>query len=220
MFKARLLSQQELNAAALNIRHQTVPLVFALSALAFAFVVLGIFVYQSQRSSVVPYVVTIDRQGTVLAREELKAEQSVPERALAAELCSFLDSLRRHAEAKEEAKQDIRRAYAHVQPGSSALAALNEYYESGEGLEGPGRFVHIENVLRISAERFQIDWTEIYHGSRRKPRKMRAQLTYSLARYRSYDHEHILLNPLGVLVSELHISPIAWAGESEQAEES
>ena len=219
MFKAKQFSQEDFNAAALNLRRQTVPLVFALSTLAFAFVVLGIFVWQSQRSSVVPYVVTIDRQGTVLAREELKAEAGIPERALAAELCSFLDSLRRHAEAKEEAKQDIRRAYAHVQPGSSALATLNEYYESGEGLEGPGRFVHIENVLRISPERFQIDWTEVFHASRRKPRKMRAQLTYSLARYRSYDHEHVLLNPLGVLVSELHISPIAWAPEYEQAQE-
>ena len=70
-----------------------IPMVLGIGGLALGFFSLSYLMVIHKEPKVIPYIVTVDRQGSILASEELKATENIPETAVAAFMCDFIEKV-------------------------------------------------------------------------------------------------------------------------------
>lgn len=180
------------------------PLACAFIGAAFGMVSLGLYAHQASKLTVVPYVITVDRTGAVIAREELRGERAVPEQALCADLAGFIEDLRLISQDRRLEEQAVRRVYARLKENSQAFASVERFYtQERPHTTAKSGFAQVENILRVSDKSFQIDWCETAQND--SPRCMRAQLDYELSGA-GHDLTTLRFNPLGVRISSLLLS--------------
>lgn len=186
-----------------QVRFHLLPLCCALLGAAFGMLSLSAYLYESSKLSVVPYVITVDKSGAVIARDDLKGEIDIPERAIASSLGSFIEDLRTRTEDPQITAKNVRAVYARLKENSQAFLEVDKFYKEHPREEDI--YTELTSILRISNKVFQIDWCEDSKNQKRKC--LRAHLGYEIHKSAS-DLMALRLNPLGIKIHELQISPL------------
>ena len=192
-----------------------VSLLIGIGATAFAF-------YQSQRSTMVPYVVALDRLGTPLAVGAAQWAGNVPQEALQSALAAWVADTRLVTPDAFLQRKAIYNVYAYIGPKDPGLKRINEFYgRGGEGADPFGRAaresveVEISTALPLTTDTWQIDWTETVRDRQagRGPTsyRMRATLQVYVAPHgRNTTEEQMRRNPFGI-----YIKDFSWAKQLE-----
>lgn len=200
---------EDINLLKESLRHDLLPLSAVLLSAAFGFLSLGALLYfQIFKQEIIPYIVTVDRQGAILTSGALKAADGIPEEIIATTLCDFLEKLRCAGDDHDLKRRDIEYIYAHLKDKSSALAYVDDYYQKQDPFL-KDRYVKIElqNLIRAAQKTFQIDWIETTDFNKsHKRQKMRAQITYELVRVKHRSLNSLKLNPLGIFITDIRLS--------------
>lgn len=177
------------------------PMAFGFTGCAFGFISLCAYISLASETRIVPYVITVDRTGAVISRDDLKAEKTIPEAALASDLASFICDLRTVTEDSNLRARAVRRVYSRLRDGTQAMDAVEKYYLSLRTDEPRAQTdVCIENIIRVSDDSFQIDWSE---RSDANETLMRSHLTYAVTPDGGSSLDALKLNPLGVRVTAI-----------------
>ncbi|MBQ9273589.1 MAG: hypothetical protein IJ228_02155 [Succinivibrio sp.] len=183
----------------------------SLGALSLAFASLAAYVQLSNRTTLVPYVVSVDTQGVVLKGGELDPNVELPEQVLAMAVLGFVEDLRSLSSDRELSELAVRRVFAHLRPGSEPCEEVKRFYRERLDADEHDEWVRFQarNVMRLGDESYEISWTEVHHQQGRKNREenYRARLSFSLSSP-SKDARQLKLNPLGLMVESLVISPL------------
>lgn len=199
-----LQSMDNLQLAAVTLHRLLLPLLALFVGAAFGFAGLAGYLYESKRSLLVPYIVTVDRYGAVLAHDDLRAETAVPERALAAELCRFVETLRTAHPDADEFRRAVNFVYAHLRPDSPARQEIDSFYRLRQAAGDAGATVGIDSVLRLGGRVFEICFNET--AGTRPRRAYRARLTYEIAVADHMNTDLLRLNPLGLYVTHYTVA--------------
>lgn len=201
-----------INLAWSYLRSRLLLLVLAFICAAFGFVCLGALIVQSGRSNLVPYLVTVDKQGVVLNQGTLSPHPEVPQAAVASVLCRFVQDVRMISSDAALQTEAITAAYSHILEGSQAKTELDSYYRSINPFELGQREqvnITISNVIAQTGSTYQIDWLERRVGkNNRSERSMRALISYELGPVDGLNAQGLLLNPLGIYVKDFVVSEV------------
>lgn len=214
------LGMQKHNLLLADLRHHLIYLLLGLGGITMGFLSLAGFIASSMRSSVVPYVVTVDTHGVVLNEGKLSplsSNEDLPASVITAQLCDFVRHVRLITKDYDIQHQAVMQAYAFVKEGSELSSELSEYYRSHNPFTLAQKqtvTVEIANVINVGEHTLQIDWVEHLKSadpllSRFDPteRKMRALLTYSIEDT-VQDTKSILLNPLNIYVHTFIVTDV------------
>ena len=200
---------EDINLLKESMRHDLLPLSAVLLSAAFGFLSLGSLLYfQMFKQEIIPYIVTVDRQGAILASGALKSADGIPEEIIATTLCDFLEKLRTYGDDHDLKRRDTEYIYAHIKDKSSALDYVDNYYQKQDPfLKDRYTKVELQNLIRVAQKTFQIDWIETVDlNQSHKRQKMRAQITYELVRIKHQSLNSLKLNPLGIFVTDIRLS--------------
>jgi type IV secretory pathway TrbF-like protein len=200
---------EDINYLKENLRHDLLPLSTVLISGALGFMSLaGLLYYQIYKQEVIPYIVTIDRQGAILGSGAIKAADGIPEEIIATTLCDFLEKLRSFGDDPDLKRRDIEFIYAHLKPKSPASRCVDDFFKAQDPfLPNHVAKLELQNLIRVGAKTFQIDWIETEDFNKNHNRKkMRAQLIYELVHIRHRSINTLKLNPLGIFVKDIRIS--------------
>ncbi len=194
------------------LKNRLALVLLALLGASFGFICLGAFIWQSSRSQLVPYVVSVDKQGVVLNQGPLDSDVTVPPQVVAATLCSFITNLRQVSVDAAMQRAAITAVYSHIQEGSMAQQEVDKFYQTDNPFargEKERVTVEIANVIAHSGQSYQIDWQERVEGKLSvSERKMRALISYEVLGGQDLEAQNLILNPLGIYVSDFVISQV------------
>lgn len=162
------------------------------------------------QNKVVPYVVEVDKLGAVAAVERADAASSVDPRIVKAYLARFVADWRTVSIDRQAQKNAIDRVYAMLPSGSVALSKVNEHFRSNNPFALASKrtvSVAVTNLLPISDQTWQVEWREVTRDARGDVQgdlRMKASIIVGITP--STDERLILINPLGVYVTDLNWS--------------
>jgi type IV secretion system protein TrbF len=166
--------------------------------------------YIGAQSKVVPYVVEVDKLGEAAAVGRADRPADVDTRVVKAYLARFAADWRTVTVDRQAQKATIDRVYAMLPGGSIALGKLNDYFKSHNpfGLAAKESVaVAVTNLLPISDKTWQVEWQETTRDQRGMVMsivRMRASIIVALRP--PTEEKLILINPLGVYISDLNWS--------------
>lgn len=208
--KEQCSSVTQYSFASANYTKNALPLIMGLGGLAMGFFSLGYLLMLNREPQVLPYIVTVDRQGSVLASDTLKSSQSIPEAALAAFMCEFTEKVFSICKDGDLQREYIRKAYSMVDLESPARRYLDGYYNDSQLFRAGTNSlssVKIESVSRLSDNSFQVDYTVISQRFDESSEKhFKTVLSYKIGSISFENVEELRLNPLSVLIYEIKTS--------------
>ncbi|MDW4497891.1 conjugal transfer protein TrbF [Sulfitobacter sp. D35] len=169
-------------------------------------------VWQSTRSTVVPYVVEVDRLGAAQSVAPATADYSPTDPQIAFHLARFVENVRQVPADPIVLRQNWLRAYDFTTDRGSV--ALNDYARVNDPFARVGDeqvAVEISSVIRASDSSFRVAWTErrYLNGQLARTERWTAILTVVLQPPRTA--EALRKNPLGVFVHAIN-----WSRENAQ----
>jgi len=169
-------------------------------------------VWQSTRSTVVPYVVEVDRLGAAQAVAPANADFRPTDPQIAFHLARFVENVRQVPADPIVLRQNWLRAYNFTTDSGSV--ALNDYARVNDPFAHVGDeqvAVEISSVIRASDSSFRVAWTErrYINGQLARTERWTAILTVVLQPPRTA--EALRKNPLGVFVHAIN-----WSRENAQ----
>ena len=169
-------------------------------------------VWQSTRSSVVPYVVEVDNLGAAQAVARALAEYRPTDPQIAWHLARFVEHVRRVPADPIVLRQSWLRAYDFAT--DRGAVALNDYARVNDPFARVGDTqvsVEVSSVIRASETSFRVAWVErrYENGQLAATERWTAILTVVIQPPR--DVERLRANPLGV-----YVHAINWSRESAQ----
>lgn len=188
-----------------EIKRDLLPLSCAFIGAAFGMIALFGYLHASSQLSVVPYVITVDKSGAVIARDDLRGANTIPERALASDLIDFIENFRRKTSDQNLFVNSVHKVFARLKDGSQALEEVQRFYTAQKQDRGEIN-AQVNSILRVSDKVFQIDWCE--GKEQRCDACFRARISYELASP-GQDLSALKLNPLGIKINDLRLSPRA-----------
>ena len=210
-----------------GLRSHLTWVLFSFGSLALSFFCLAALIAQSSRPALQPYVVTVDRQGVVLNRGPLTpASEALTPALIAAELSDFVRNVRMVTPDKTLQRELMTKAYALVAPNSKVFFDLDAYFNAHNPLSNKAPYavsVDILNVIATGEHTLQIDWREQSHAgaadstisapAESYERTMRALVSFeqdsALTQGTAEGSERLLLlNPLGLIVTEFVVSDV------------
>ena len=200
---------ENIDIAKESLKKEIMPLFTALIASAFGLISLAALIYlQIYKQQVIPYIVTVDRQGAILTSGALNAAKGIPEEIIAATSCDFVEKIRTNTLDNDLKRKNIEFIYAHTKNKSQALAFIDDFYKNNfKKIQDIKTSVQFQNLIRISKNTFQIDWIEtLYLKKGEIKKKMRGLITYELIHISHRSLSSLKVNPLGIFVSEIRIS--------------
>jgi len=182
----------------------------ALLALSVCLVLAGGSVYLASQSSMVPYVVELDRTGlptrVALAEQGLSPDQEA--RVVRAQLARFVRDMREVVADAELQKRAIARVYSHLSRQHPAFQAVSQFHKSNSPFRNDETVVvEISQVLPLSANSWRIEWQEKSYdrtGKTHPPARMAGIATVQVGE--EVREETLLLNPLGLYVLDFNWS--------------
>ena len=201
------------NIAISELKQRLSLIITALIGAAFGFICLSAYIVKSSQSQIIPYLVTVDTHGVILAKGRVDLNKQIPDEAIAATLSNFIKNLRSVTSDSKVQRDFILEAYAYVKEGSPALQKLNDFYNNENPFikqEKGCINITINNVISQEHNRFQIDWTEEISDalSLSKKQMFRAILAYSVSHEAAKDPDALLLNPLQIFVEDFAVSAV------------
>ena len=188
-----------------EIKRDLLPLCCAFIGASFGMIALFGYLHASSQLSVVPYVITVDKSGAVIARDDLQGSNTIPERALASDLIDFIENLRRKTSDQNLFVNSVHKVFARLKDGSQALEEVQRFY-TGQKQDRSEINAQVNSILRVSEKVFQVDWCE--GKEQRCDACFRARITYELSAP-GQDLSALKLNPLGIKIHDLRLSPRA-----------
>ncbi|MCR5536980.1 MAG: type IV secretion system protein [Succinivibrio sp.] len=202
----------ELSALSLRsyfIRQTLMPLCFMLLSGCFGFLGLAAYVYESARGEYIPYVVTVDAQGAILAREELKPSEQVSERLIAWALTDFIQNL--YSRSLDDAVQleKVQKVYAMLQEGTSAYETISSYYRQEGVMQQNPVQVEVTLVKEVpKSKTFIIGFKKRFLNSG-IVRYEQNTVSYQICRVDTRNFALLKKNPLGLMITRIETSNFA-----------
>ena len=211
--KPSVYGNEKYNIAISELKQRLSLIITALIGTAFGFICLGAYIVKSSQSQIIPYLVTVDTHGVILAKGRIDLNKQIPQEAIAATLSNFIKNLRSVTSDSKVQRDFILETYAYVKEGSPALQKLNDFYNNENPFikqEQGSINIIINNVITQEHNRLQIDWTEEISDavSLSKKQMFRAILAYSISNEAAKDPDALLLNPLQIFVEDFAVSAV------------
>ncbi len=208
--KGQCSSVTQYSFASSNYMRNALPLILGLGGMGLGFFSLGYLLMKNREPQVIPYIVTVDKQGSVLASEELHPSDNIPETALAAFMCEFTEKVFSICQDSDLQREYIRKVYSMVELESQARRYLDSYYNDSQLFRAGANSlssVKIDSVSRLSDNSFQVDYTvttQRFDESTEK--QFKSVLSYRIGSISFESVEELRLNPLSVLIYEIKTS--------------
>lgn len=180
--------------------------IVGVTGMAMAIIGFSYALYQSTQVKLVPYIVEVDKLGTsVVAGYPRQIEYADP-RVVRAALGSFITSFRSITPDAVVQKQYIDRTYALLRTSDAATEKVNAWFRGNSPFERAKTStvaIEVNNVVALSNQSYQIDWTEFERdrkGKETATRRFRGVATVTLTP--PQDEEIIRLNPIGLYLRD------------------
>lgn len=180
--------------------------IVGVASLALALVSTSYALYQSTQVKLVPYLVEVDKLGSAVnAGFPAQIEYADP-RVVRAVLAGFVTNFRSVTPDAVVQKQYIDRVYAMLRTTDPATEKVNGWFRSASPFEKAKTAtvsIEVNNVVPLSTQSFQIDWTEFERDRKGKEvatRRFRAVATVVLIP--PQDEAVIRLNPIGLYLKD------------------
>jgi len=168
--------------------------------------------YQASTIKLVPYIVEVDQLGTAVSAGFAQQIEYADARVVRATLASFVSSFRSVTPDAVVQKQYVDRTYALLRSGDPSTEKINAWFRTNSPFER-ARIqtvaIEVTNVVPLSDQSFQIDWSEYERD--RQGREL------AVRRYRGVAHvtltppqdeSVIRLNPIG-----LYLKDFEWTAQ-------
>ncbi|MDP9632453.1 UNVERIFIED_ORG: type IV secretion system protein VirB5 [Ensifer adhaerens] len=162
--------------------------------------------YLSSQVRLVPYIVEVDKLGTAVSAGFPEQIEYADVRVVRATLANFVSSFRSVSPDAVVQKQYIDRTYALLRTSDPATEKINASFRSASPFERAKTAtvsIEVNNVVALSNQTYQVDWTEFERDRRGKEtaeRRFRGIVTVTLTA--PQDESVIRLNPIGLYVRD------------------
>ena len=177
----------------------------ALGLLALVGAMTGGLIWQSNRSTITPYVVEVDTQGSVRAIGPATQRYKPSDAQISHELETFIQNVRALPIDPIVVRDNWFKAYNYVTPRGGAL--LNDYARTRDPFAKVGResiAIDITSIVRASETSFQIRWVERTYLNGTATSTQRWTAILSILLRPPTDEETLRKNPLGIYVDGLN----------------
>jgi type IV secretion system protein TrbF len=166
--------------------------------------------YLGSQNKMVPYVVEVDKLGSVAAVQRADMAVKADPRIIRSQLARWIESVRSVYQDAGAERVNIEYVYAMMRRTDPAYTALNTYlsqHDPFERAKNEGVSVEINSVLPISNDTWQVQWTENIHSAKGEPQNsVSHQANLTIALEPPSDEAAILRNPMGVYVTNFNWS--------------
>ncbi|MUZ74766.1 conjugal transfer protein TrbF [Agrobacterium vitis] len=162
--------------------------------------------YQSTQVKLVPYIVEVDKLGTAATAGFPQQIEYADPRVVRATLGGFVSNFRSVTPDAVVQKQYIDRTYALLRTSDPATEKVNAWYRSSSPFEKAKNStvaIEVNNIVALSNQSYQIDWTEFERDRKGKEtalRRFRGIATVTLTP--PQDEGVIRLNPIGLYLRD------------------
>jgi type IV secretory pathway TrbF-like protein len=175
-------------------------------SLAMAVTSFGYALYLSTTVRLVPYIIEVDKLGTsVTAGFPQQIEYADP-RVVRATLGNFITSFRSITPDAVVQKQYIDRTYALLRSPDPSTEKINSWFRGNppfEKAKSATVAIEVNNIVALSNQTYQIDWTEYERDRRgRETGTRRYRGIATVAMTPPQDEATIRLNPIGLYVRD------------------
>ncbi len=183
-----------------------------ITALAIATIGFGYALFQSTQVKLVPYIVEVDKLGTAVTAGTPQQIEYADPRVVRATLGAFVSNLRSVTPDAVVQKQYIDRTYALLRTADPATEKVNAWYRGNSPFDKAKTAtvaVEVSNIVALSSQTYQIDWTEYERdrkGKETASRRFRGIATVTLTP--PQDEGVIRLNPIG-----LYLKDFEWTAQ-------
>ena len=166
----------------------------------------GYAMYLSTQVKLVPYIVEVDKLGTSVAAGFPQQIEYADARVVRATLGNFVTSFRSITPDAVVQKQYIDRTYALLRMSDPSTEKVNAWFRSNSPFEKAKTAtvaIEVNNIVALSNQTYQIDWTEYERdrqGKETGTRRFRGIATVTLTA--PQDEAIIRLNPIGLYVQD------------------
>lgn len=180
--------------------------IVAVVSLTMALIGTSYALYQSTQVKLVPYIVEVDRLGTPASAGFPEQIDYADPRVVRAMLGAFVASFKSITPDAVVQKQYIDRTYALLRTTDPSTEKVNAWFRGANPFEKARTVtvsIEINNVVALSNQSYQIDWTEFERdrqGKELATRRFRGIATVTLSP--PLDEATIRLNPIGLYVRD------------------
>ncbi len=175
----------------------------------------GFALWLGSQSRIVPYIVEVDRLGNAQAGTYPATVTYTEDRVIRAAIAEFIRNWRAVTVDGRLQKDRITKLYSHLSAADPATAKLNRYFrEDGGDPFQRARLgtvsVGISAINRISAESWQVDWSEIDYnrdGFEQGRRRYRAILGTAIIPPET--EQLIRQNPVGLFITDYDVTEVS-----------
>jgi type IV secretion system protein VirB5 len=163
--------------------------------------------YLSTQVKLVPYIVEVDKLGTSVAAGFPQQIEYADARVVRATLGNFVTSFRSITPDAVVQKQYIDRTYALLRTSDPSTQKVNAWFRGNSPFETAKTStvaIEVNNIVALSNQTYQIDWTEYQRdrkGKQTATRRFRGIATVTLTA--PQDEAIIRLNPIGLYIQDL-----------------
>ncbi|WP_320188735.1 conjugal transfer protein TrbF (plasmid) [Agrobacterium rosae] len=176
--------------------------IVGIAGMTMAVISFGYALYQSTQVKLVPYIVEVDELGTAVNAGFPQQIEYADPRVVRATLGSFVSNFRSVTPDAVVQKQYIDRTYGLLRTSDPATEKVNAWFRSNSPFEKAKSStvaIEVNNIVALSSQSYQLDWTEFERDRRGKEtavRRFRGIATVTLTP--PQDEGVIRLNPIGL----------------------
>lgn len=191
------------------LRKELFALLFGGFGLLMGFISLVMVINIKAEEKIIPYVVSVDRQGSLINIGKVSADIKIPEKAVYATVCEFIEKLYSRYTDFELKKSAINFVFMHLDTAKDVKEEIsNFYFEDEEKYKDvlKNRLVSVSSIVKIAEMTYKVEF-ETYFKGFTKENKTRYYATVSY-RINSLEHtslEELRSNPLGIFITELNV---------------
>ena len=162
------------------------------------------------KNKFIPYLVTVDKQGSILSVGKVQEQRVIPSQVVSAYLCDFIETL--HTKTTDSALQLelINKVYAAIALNSNAQKVVDEHYQQKNYLKQDlvSEQAFVDSIVGITNESVQIEFFIKTIKSNEEIVKdyYTAVISYKIDTPNYTQLELLRLNPIGLFIYDLNIS--------------
>ncbi|MGN0916090.1 MAG: VirB8/TrbF family protein [Succinivibrio sp.] len=185
-----------------ELRNTLFPTLFGLFGIAFGLLLLAYNLSLQGKTLYIPYLVTVDTNGSILSSGVINSNSKVPDSAVAASLAMFVEDLYSRSGNLDLEIKKMTRNYAMTSDASQAREFLDNYYRTLDLKDMRVKTSKVKSIVRTSDNSFEVQFTSDDDSC------YRVQMIYNLndLAYRNLDE--LRLNPTGILINTFIVQKI------------